>query len=102
MRNKIKRIAKIIKSEVGAYRLIMEDKRTPPAAKRILKFAVAYILCPIDLIPDFIPIIGSLDEVIIIPMLVAIAFNMIPKEVIEESRAIARARAAVSSSPRGL
>ena len=101
MRNKIRQIAEKIKSEISTYQLIMNDKRTPRAANRILKFAVAYILWPIDLIPDFIPIIGSLDEVIIIPMLVAIAFNMIPKEVIEESRAIARGKGSSVKQPAG-
>ena len=58
-------------------------------------------MSPIVLIPDFIPVIGSLDEVIIIPVLVAIAFKMIPKEVIEESRAIAMGKGSGVKQPAG-
>jgi len=51
-----------------------------------LKFAVAYVLSPIDIIPDFIPVIGHIDDVIIVPTLMVMAIRMIPKQVIADCR----------------
>ena len=72
--------------ELKVYRLVLRDPRTPRAARLLLGLAVAYAALPFDLIPDFIPVIGHLDDIIIVPLLVILALRMIPKEVVEEHR----------------
>ena len=59
----------------------MCDKRTPWYAKALVVLLLAYIISPIDIIPDFIPIIGLLDEVILVPIVLGIIFKMIPSDV---------------------
>lgn len=86
MFNKWKSAAKRLKQEIKVYRLVLKDKRTPRAAKVFLWLAVGYILLPFDLIPDFIPVLGQLDDLIIVPALVFIALKMIPKEVVADCR----------------
>ena len=82
----LKTIAKTLKKELQTYRLVISDKRTPRPAKLTLALAIGYALMPFDIIPDFIPIIGHLDDAVIIPLLVIIALKTIPKEVIEDCR----------------
>ena len=66
--------------------LALKDKETPILAKIFAGIAVAYSLSPIDLIPDFIPVLGYLDDVIILPMLVVMTLKFIPKDMIEKYR----------------
>lgn len=76
-----------LRRELKAYRLILRDHRTPKTVKLLLALAVVYLLFPFDLIPDFVPLIGHLDDIIIVPAaLVLAARKMIPKEVVEECR----------------
>ena len=82
----LKNMAKTLKKELKTYRLVISDKRTQRLAKLLLGLAIGYALMPFDIIPDFIPIIGHLDDALIIPLLVIIALKMIPKEVIEDCR----------------
>ena len=79
-------LEKDLKRELKTYRLVYKDKRTPNLAKILLGLAVGYALLPFDLIPDFIPVIGYLDDVIIVPLLIILALKMIPTEVVEDCR----------------
>lgn len=79
--------AKQLKTDVPAVFFALKDKRTPWYAKIIAAFVVIYALSPIDLIPDFIPVLGYLDDVIILPALIALCVKSIPSAVFEECRA---------------
>ena len=82
----LKSIARNLRREIKAYQLMLKDTRTPKLAKFLLGLAVGYALMPFDIIPDFIPVIGHIDDLIIIPALIIIAIKMIPKEVVEDCR----------------
>ena len=86
MLHKLKAVSQNIKRELTVYQYVRRDPRTPKVAKVLLGFAVGYLLLPFDLIPDFIPVLGHLDDVIIVPALVSIACTMIPPQVIEDCR----------------
>ena len=80
------RKAKALKQEVYALSLAVKDPRVPWYAKAFAVLIIGYILSPIDPIPDFIPVIGYLDELIVVPLGIIILSKMIPKEVFEECR----------------
>lgn len=84
--NRLKKLTKSVKKELMVYRLVMKDKRTPTAAKVLLWLAIGYLLLPFDIIPDFIPVIGQLDDIIIVPVLIYFAVKLIPAEIIDEYR----------------
>ncbi|MDP2867271.1 YkvA family protein [Methyloversatilis sp.] len=79
-----------IKLELMALAIAAQDTRTPRRAKILLLFLLAYAASPIDLIPDFIPVLGLLDEVILLPIGIWIVVGMIPPDVMEAARARAR------------
>ena len=87
MLDKWKSIARKLKNEIRVYHLVLKDPRTPKPAKFLLWIAVGYALMPFDIIPDFIPVIGQLDDLIIVPALVIIALKLVPKNVIANCRA---------------
>lgn len=64
-----------------------KDPATPLLAKGLCVFVVAYALSPIDLIPDFIPVLGYLDDVILLPVLIWLAVRLVPPSVLAQSRA---------------
>jgi uncharacterized membrane protein YkvA (DUF1232 family) len=72
--------------EIAFYRLVLKHPRTPRASRFLLGAAITYAVSPIDLIPDFIPVIGHLDDVIVLPVLIWLALRLIPKDVIAECR----------------
>ncbi len=78
--------AKKLKTDIPALFLALKDKDTPIPAKAFAGLAVLYALSPIDLIPDFIPLLGYLDDVIILPGLIALTIRLIPKEVLDRNR----------------
>lgn len=82
----IKEKVKKLTSDIPAVFLALKDKETPWYAKIIAALTVGYALSPIDLVPDFIPVLGYLDDLIILPALVALTIKCIPKAVWERSR----------------
>lgn len=83
----LKSLGERIRREITIYQLMLKDPRVPWPSKWLLGLAMGYLLSPIDLIPDFIPILGHVDDLIIVPVLLSLALKFIPKEVIEECRA---------------
>ena len=83
--------AKALKQEVYALSLAAKDSRVPWYAKVFAVLIMGYVLSPIDLIPDFIPVIGYVDDFILVPMGIILLIKMIPKEVLEECREKAKA-----------
>ena len=86
----LKRRARELKTEVLALYLAARHPGTPWYAKLFLAAIVAYALSPIDLIPDFIPVLGMVDEIILLPFAIALAIKMIPAGVMAECRARAQ------------
>ena len=82
--------SKQLRSEVYALYLASKHPRTPWYAKTFAVLIVGYALSPIDLIPDIIPVVGYLDDLIIVPAGIALLIKMIPEEVLEECREKAR------------
>lgn len=78
--------AKKIKSEIPTLFFALKDKDTPIIAKIMAGITVAYALSPIDLIPDFIPILGYVDDVILLPVMIGLTIKLIPKNILEKSR----------------
>jgi uncharacterized membrane protein YkvA (DUF1232 family) len=92
-----KEIARSFKRELIVYQRVLRDQRTPVAAKLFLALAIGYFCMPFDLIPDFIPVIGHLDDAIVIPALVFAALNFVPREIVSEHRKqVVREHAATS------
>ncbi len=86
MRRRLRELGRSLKQELQVYRLVLSDRRTPRPARWLLAAAVAYVVLPIDLIPDFLPGLGHLDDLIIVPGLVYLALRMIPPQVVAEAR----------------
>lgn len=83
---KIKEKAKQLKQEVPAVFIALKKKETPIIAKIFAALTVGYALSPIDLIPDFKPVLGYLDDVILLPLLVSLTLKFIPKDIWEQSK----------------
>ena len=82
----IKEKANELKKDITVVAVALKRKDTPPLAKMMACICVGYALSPIDLVPDFIPFLGYLDDVILLPLLIAITLKLIPKDIIEDSR----------------
>lgn len=82
----LKERAKKLKTDVPAIFLALKDKDTPILAKIFAGITVAYALSPVDLIPDFIPVLGYLDDILILPVLAALTIKFIPKNIFEENK----------------
>jgi uncharacterized membrane protein YkvA (DUF1232 family) len=89
MIEKLKSRSRALKNEAYAIYLAARDPRTPWYAKALIFFVVAHTFSPIDLIPDFIPVLGYLDDLIITPGGIWLAVRLIPAEVLEKARATA-------------
>ena len=79
--------AKQLKTDIPALFLCLKSKDTPGIPKIIAGITVAYALSPIDLIPDFIPLLGCLDDLILLPALITLTVHFIPKETFDRYRA---------------
>jgi len=82
----LKQRARRVKIDLIALSLATRDPRTPWYAKLIIAGCVAYALSPVDVIPDFIPVLGLVDELIFIPIALALAIRFIPEEVLADCR----------------
>jgi uncharacterized membrane protein YkvA (DUF1232 family) len=78
--------AKHLKTETYTLYLAYKDPRVPCYVKVLIAMIIGYTLSPIDLIPDFIPVLGYIDDLIIIPAGISLTIKMIPEEVLEEYR----------------
>lgn len=78
--------AKHLKNNLKIYQIALRDPRTPAPARYLLQFAIRYAHFLFDIVPDFVPVIGKLDDAFFIPMLVSLAIKLIPKEVMEDAR----------------
>jgi uncharacterized membrane protein YkvA (DUF1232 family) len=83
--------ARVIKRDVHALYLAARDPRVPWYAKALAALVAGYALSPIDLIPDFIPVVGYLDDVILVPLGIVLVIRLIPPEVMAEHRDVAAA-----------
>ena len=79
----LKERAQQLKIEIPAVFLCLKHKRTPLSAKILAGITLLYALSPIDLIPDFIPVLGYLDDVILLPALIALTIKLVPQDVFE-------------------
>jgi len=83
---RLKERARRLKADTYTLYLAARDPRTPLLAKVIAAGVVAYAFSPIDLIPDFIPIVGYLDDLVLVPLGIAVAIKLVPPAVLAESR----------------
>ncbi|MHB0888348.1 YkvA family protein [Acidithiobacillus sp.] len=90
MLEKLKQRTRHLKAETFALYLAARDPRTPWYAKLLVAGIVAYAFSPIDLIPDFVPVLGYLDDLILIPLGIALAIKLVPHSVLSECRARAQ------------
>jgi len=84
VRQRAQAIVRQFKRRAAIYRAVARHPRTPWYAKALLGLAIGYALLPFDLIPDWIPIVGLLDDLIIVPALVWLATKAVPRSVYEE------------------
>lgn len=83
----LKTTVRRFRQEIKVYQLVLRDARVPRLSKWLLGLAIVYTLSPIDLIPDFIPILGQLDDLLIVPVLLVLALWFIPESVLKDCRA---------------
>ena len=86
MLSRLKLVAAAMKTELAVYRRILKHHRTPRVSRVLLKAAIVYALSPVDIVPDWIPIVGYLDDVIVVPLLVFVALRLVPASVVTECR----------------
>ena len=87
VKNKLLGVRDGLAREFRVYRLILKHGRTPRATRLLLGAAVAYALSPVDLIPDWIPVLGHIDDVLVVPALVWLSLRFVPADVVAECRA---------------
>ena len=98
---KLRDWARAIRRDVHALYLASRDPRVPWPAKAVAVCVAAYALSPIDLIPDFVPVLGYLDDLLILPLGIVLAVKLIPEPLMAEHRAAAAAAASRPTSTAG-
>lgn len=86
----LKEQAQRLKQKIPAVFLSLKDKETPLLAKIVAGITVCYALSPIDLIPDFIPLLGYIDDIILLPAMISLTVKLIPREVWEKNCALSK------------
>ncbi len=76
----------LVRRQMAFYKLLLRDPRTPTSSKILLGAALGYAIWPLGLVPDFIPVVGYVDDIIIVPTLVCIAVRRVPHHVVEVCR----------------
>ena len=89
---RLRQWARTLKRDVIALYLAIRDPRVPWYAKAVAACVAAYALSPIDLIPDFIPVLGYLDELVVLPLGILLAAKLVPQEIMAELRAEAEGK----------
>jgi len=82
----VRTITRTVKKRIRYYRAVLADPLTPRISRWLLGAAVAYALMPFDLIPDWIPFFGQLDDLVIVPLLVYLALRLVPEQVLVAHR----------------
>jgi uncharacterized membrane protein YkvA (DUF1232 family) len=82
-----KGLARVLRRQAAMMRYALQDPRTPRAAKVLGAAFMAYLLSPVDLIPDFIPVVGQLDDIVLVPAGFFLVWRMIPREVWRDAQA---------------
>ncbi|MDP6037822.1 MAG: YkvA family protein [Candidatus Latescibacteria bacterium] len=80
LKNTLLQISRQIKQHLKLYQSLYSDPQTPRLVRWLLWAAIGYTLLPFDLIPDFIPVLGHLDDVVIVPLLIYLALKCIPQD----------------------
>lgn len=96
-----RRKARALKQDTLTLYLVVRDPRTPWYAKAVAAAVVAYALSPFDLIPDFIPVLGYLDDLIVVPLGITLALKLVPEHIIADCRERASAAAGRPTSRLG-
>jgi uncharacterized membrane protein YkvA (DUF1232 family) len=86
----LKAKAEGLKTYIPALFITMKKSETPRSAKIVAGITAGYALSPVDIIPDFIPVLGYLDDIIVLPLLVALTIKLIPVDIMEECQKEAR------------
>jgi uncharacterized membrane protein YkvA (DUF1232 family) len=84
--SKLRQLFARISREISFYRRVLAHPQTPWLSRVLLGAALAYFVSPIDILPDVIPVVGQLDDLIIVPGLIYLALRLIPAEIIESCR----------------
>src|SRR5262245_23220763 len=98
MLDRLRAQAHVLMQELAVLAFAARDPRTPWYAKAVAGVIIAYILSPIDLIPDFIPVIGHLDDLVLVPLGLAAVRRLIPPQVLAEHRAAVQGGARLQRS----
>lgn len=86
MSERLRRMLARVSQEMDFYKAVLKHPRTPRASRILLGAALAYAVSPIDLIPDFIPVVGYFDDLLVLPTLIWLAFRLVPNDVVKECR----------------